>query len=460
MAAQEETKNTSKFLVGSCLGMCPYAEQRLRQRERLIHPLEMAVDSNGGRLNYVQMRAMVKEFSRSAAGHEIKASDIRPLPVLVKTVKYLLMSACCRQDVSWALVYQFVSDRLHAVRQDLCVQGVKNDMSIQVYQAAVRFYVYAHYRTCEHGLSDFDPYLNKKHLTETLTLVISLFQDQDKDKKEPCVDTKRFGDAMSVCSSSDEDDDEEARDNPDDKEDANESKIVQDTKTSEKDNVSGRTESNVTNLRNPEVSHIRDEDPGDEDTETARDLNEDEDWRNLSDMSRRTTVPREGRRGESRNVVITDYTLREEAEALYLLVNFGNEEALLHVLELPKHIRFSQLVSIVTEMNFAWLTRNYCRVLRLAAFLPPLFLCAFHPHLTMIQKTALGILSRAHSSKGLVYRQDDLAAILLIPSSQDLADACRHYGLTVMKLSRVKWVDDKLNTIQLPELLLPAGRSP
>lgn len=61
-----------------------------RQREQLIHPLEMAVGSNGERMNYAQPRAMVKEFSRSAAGHEIKASDIRPVAVLVKTMRYLL----------------------------------------------------------------------------------------------------------------------------------------------------------------------------------------------------------------------------------------------------------------------------------------------------------------------------------------------------------------------------------
>nr|XP_053634125.1 uncharacterized protein LOC128689736 [Cherax quadricarinatus] len=88
--ATDRDKDKSQFMVGTCLGMCPYAEVRLRQRERLIHPLEMAVNSNGNQLNYVQPRAMVKEFSRSAAGTEIKASDIRPVPVLVKTMKYLL----------------------------------------------------------------------------------------------------------------------------------------------------------------------------------------------------------------------------------------------------------------------------------------------------------------------------------------------------------------------------------
>lgn len=61
-----------------------------RQREKMIHPLEMTVDCNGRRLNYSQPRAMVKMFSRPAAGQEVKASDVRPVPVLLKTLRYLL----------------------------------------------------------------------------------------------------------------------------------------------------------------------------------------------------------------------------------------------------------------------------------------------------------------------------------------------------------------------------------
>lgn len=56
------------------------------------------------------------------------------------------ISVCTVKDLPWALVYQFVYDRLQAIRQDLCVQGVRNSMALQIYQAAARFYVYAHYK--------------------------------------------------------------------------------------------------------------------------------------------------------------------------------------------------------------------------------------------------------------------------------------------------------------------------
>ncbi|XP_071530594.1 uncharacterized protein [Panulirus ornatus] len=481
MAGRKEDKDLSKFIVGTCMGMCPNAELRLRQREQLIHPLEMAVDSSGKRLNYAQPRAMIKEFSRSAAGHEIKASDIRPVAVLVKTVKYLLTSLCSRKDVPWALVYQFIDDRLRAIRQDLCVQGVKNITCIQLQQASVRFYVYSNYRTCEHELCDFDPYLNNKHLAETLATVISWFEDLDKEDKQRKVNDASLADASSFCnhsdesdSHSDESDQEEIWNASDD--DANESKILHDAETSEKDTILERTVANEeASLKISEDSCVRDQDSCTEGSETVRNVSEAEEGIGTSTHSARTSSGITD--GNKCDVAVSEYSVREEAEALYLLVHFGNEEALMHILKLPKHIRCSRLVSVATEMSIAWLTHNYCRVLRLSTFLPPLLLCALHPHLTQIQRKALGILSRAHCCKGLVYKQEDLATILCFPSSHELVEACKHYGLTVveggvsfmkgafnwdsplMKPCRLKWIDDKLATIHLHELFLPQGLS-
>ncbi|XP_069943756.1 SAC3 domain-containing protein 1 isoform X3 [Cherax quadricarinatus] len=418
--ATDRDKDKSQFMVGTCLGMCPYAEVRLRQRERLIHPLEMAVNSNGNQLNYVQPRAMVKEFSRSAAGTEIKASDIRPVPVLVKTMKYLLTTVCLREDVSWALVYQFVSDRLRAIQQDLCVQGIKNTTCIHLYQAAVRFYAYAHYRTCEHDLCDFDPYLNKKHLTETLTLVVALFHEQDCQNKDTSfVDSRLFPDCC----------DEEIWNDSND--DTSESKIVQDARTTEKKFHRRTRKEGGISLRMSGDSCL-DQNSSTGVTNSLRELSLANNSGGFADSEISSFSVPTGRTKECENKVISGYTFREEAEALYLLVNFGNEEVLMHAFQLQKKIRCSRLVSVAIKMNIAWLSCNYYRVLCLSSILPPLFLCAFHPHLTMIQRKALSILSIAHNSKGLVYKQEDLAAVLCFPSVQELNDACRHYGFTVL----------------------------
>lgn len=358
------SESGSKYLVGKCMGMCPNAEMRLRQRERLIHPLEMAISENGQRTNIAQARFMVKEFSRSAAGHEIKASDIRPQPVLVKTLRYLLSNACNHTDVRWAKVYQFISDRLQAVQQDMCIQSLCNFQAVRIHQAIVRFYIYAHYRTCEHDLSDFDPYLNKTQLIKTLTIMINMYKDLDlqRDPKE-------------------------------------------------------------------EVSDI---------------------YKNA----------------------------RIEAEGLYMLVNFGDTKALQHSLELPEYTRSSELIMLVLQMNLSWVIGNYVRVLRLAAHLPPIFICAFHPHLTSVQRKALKVMSHAYSNKMLAYNKEDLAKTLMFAHPKDLVEVCQHYKIeaaengikfkkgsfdeeaALMKSRRVRWIEDKLDALSLSELFLPEDLAP
>lgn len=450
MASASCDRDMPQFMVGTCLSMCPNAELRLRQREALVHPLEMAIGASGEKLKYGNPRMMVKEFSRSAAGNEIKPSDIRPLPVLAKTVKFLMTNSCCRSDMPWALVYQFVNDRLRAVRQDLCVQGVRNVDCIKLHLASIRFYVYAHYRTCEHEVADFDPYLNKKTLMETLTLILSLYRDLDEEE----LDTGG-GPPINPDAETEEDWPEEENE-----EDVNERKITKDAETSEKDSHEETGDADA--CRRLEDLHLQRE----------------EGFSSVSDQSLRSHIAESlvsSPDVETREKMgkIEKYSIREEAEALYILVNFGSEEALNHTLGLPKSIRCSPLVSLVLEMNMAWLTCNYDRVLRLSSHLPVLFLCAFHSHIATVQRQALTILSRSHSCKGQLYNKDDLAKKLFFSDWESMTKVCSHYGITVseagvsfskgtfkadtpmMKLSRTKWIEDQLSNVELSELLLP-----
>ena len=42
--------------------------------------------------------------------------------------------------------YHFVFDRLRAVRQDLVVQSVRNEVTLKVLEISVRFHLYAGYK--------------------------------------------------------------------------------------------------------------------------------------------------------------------------------------------------------------------------------------------------------------------------------------------------------------------------
>ncbi|XP_050726436.1 uncharacterized protein LOC127003580 isoform X1 [Eriocheir sinensis] len=454
MASQKEKPH--QHVAGTCMGMCPNAEVRLRQREKMIHALEMAVDFNGRRLNYPQPRAMVKMFSRPAAGQEVKASDVRPVPVLLKTVRYLLANVCCVKDLPWALVYQFVYDRLQAIRQDLCVQGVRNSMALQIYQAAARFYVYAHYRTCEHDLKDFDPYLNLKQLGETLSTVMSLYQELDSGNTIAESDRANL-EAYIYDDQYEESDDDSDVDSRGDE--GAETKIVQDTKASEKD-ASAKTESSGEN------------DDGKTDSQTSEDGVAESDNAEENERVSPSRV-KDTRCSSNSGSVISCSSSREEAAALYLLVNLGNEEAIMSVLSLPQNVKGTKLVGLALRMNMAWLTHNYYRVLKLSTLLPPLFQCAFHPHMTSIQRKSLGIINQSHSCKGQSYCLEELSEALLYDSADGLAEACAHYGLAVkdggivftkgtiswdaplMKASHSKRIEGHLASVPLPELLLP-----
>lgn len=463
MAGHEESQDEHKHLAGTCMGMCPNAEVRLRQREKMIHPLEMAIDSNGRRLNYPQPRAMVKMFSRPAAGQQVKASDVRPVPVLMKTLRYLLTNVCCQKDISWAVVYQFVCDRLQAIRQDLCVQGVRNSMALQIYQAAVRFYIYSHYRTCEYELKDFDPFLNMKQLVETLTLVMSLYQELDSGNTAVASGRGGLGGYISFNSQDEESEDEDNDSDSDADEEGAETKIVQDSKASEK-GTSGGDE-----FTSDSEDNKREKPEGDRTERESAEPDNIQEKESVLPSERKSTKQNNGD-------IVSCCSLREEAAALYLLVNLGNEEAIMNVLKLPQNIKCSKLVGITLKMNIAWLTHNYYRVLKLSTLLPPLCQCAFHLHLTAIQRKSLGIINQSHSCKGQSYSLDQLSEMLLYNSSDDLAEACTHYGLLVqngsvtfnkakfnwetslMKPSHTKRIEDHLATVTLPELLLPTLR--
>ncbi|KAK3889149.1 hypothetical protein Pcinc_006726 [Petrolisthes cinctipes] len=524
-------QDISKHIIGTCLGMCPNAELRMRQRERLLHPLERSIDPRGG-TGRAEPRAMVKEFSRSAAGHHIKPSDVRPLPILIKTTKYLLTNVCCREDTSWALIYQFVFDRLRAIRQDLCVQDIR-EAGLGVLQAAVRFYVYAQYRTCEHDLCDFDPYLNMKHLAETLSLVITLYQESANEKN--AVESRNICGREDIssfvqCDICDKSSDESSYSDDSESDDVNESKITQDAVASEKTNNASKGApesegSGTDTTRNEERGERWDCDEGsgssqassndlckntntatmmesggvDEEQETQqereeqqrrerekdkeeqqrreREKDKEEQQRREREKDKEEEQQKREKKREKLRCEMLKYSPREEAEALNLLVNFGQAEAIMHVLKLPREIRESRLVWTALQMNLAWVNNNYYRVLCLAPLLPPLCLVAFYYHLTAVQRRALSILSCGHSSRGgLMYSGEDLVASLRFPSITTLFDACTHYGLNtthtgviftkasfnheapLMKTTRVGWIDERLTSVSLGDLLLPQSQ--
>lgn len=103
--------------------------------------------------------------------------------------------------MDWALIYDFVFDRLRSVRQDAVIQRVDRTINILLLEPIVRFHTYAmqryslewtytmlraliikliRFRLCERNISDFDVKINNKHLSECIKQLLVLYDQCDQ----------------------------------------------------------------------------------------------------------------------------------------------------------------------------------------------------------------------------------------------------------------------------------------
>ncbi|XP_042145869.1 SAC3 domain-containing protein 1 isoform X2 [Ixodes scapularis] len=168
-------------VVGRCGDMCPRREREWREKERLLDPFEIVPGTEKQARPKADRDRAVKQFARSAAGQRQASPDeLRPPDVLLRTTSYLLRTIVPSKEASWSSIYHFVWDRLWSVRQDMTVQGIRGTTCITVLEQAVRFYVYASFRSCQEGPnSGFDAHINGQHLQECLKRLLVLYCEMD-----------------------------------------------------------------------------------------------------------------------------------------------------------------------------------------------------------------------------------------------------------------------------------------
>ncbi|RWS26812.1 SAC3 domain-containing protein 1-like protein, partial [Leptotrombidium deliense] len=120
---------------------------------------------------------IVKQFVRTSGKSKIDLDKLRPGHVLVETVNYLLTKVVPVKDVSWNVVYDYVWDRLRAIRQDMVIQNIQGNTKITILESCVLFHLYSSYVLCEEELRLFDPTLNAQQLKECLEVLIGQFDE-------------------------------------------------------------------------------------------------------------------------------------------------------------------------------------------------------------------------------------------------------------------------------------------
>ncbi|XP_039747406.1 SAC3 domain-containing protein 1 isoform X1 [Pararge aegeria] len=166
---------------GICMEMCPSEEVILRVKEKMVHVLELTRSGH----------KLVKCYCRSAANSNMAVPQLlRPFRVLSDTVHYLLLEISNRSNIKMSVMYDFLDDRLRAVRQDMTIQRLPPEECVVLLEPMIRFYIYYGYRLCDHPISEFDPVLNKKYLLECMKWFLNCCDVlQNTDKVEDDVDT-------------------------------------------------------------------------------------------------------------------------------------------------------------------------------------------------------------------------------------------------------------------------------
>lgn len=145
---------------GTCKKMCPASEIQFRIENNLVHILECSTSDGKSQPNPDRM---VKEFSRSAAGSNLLvAEQLRPMPVLEKSVDYLIKLFKRKEDNLQA-VYNFIMDRFRAIRQDMVIQRLTADDCILLVEKMLPFYIETEY-IC--STTDVNFYNWKLHSTQ------------------------------------------------------------------------------------------------------------------------------------------------------------------------------------------------------------------------------------------------------------------------------------------------------
>ncbi|KAJ0977608.1 hypothetical protein J5N97_013082 [Dioscorea zingiberensis] len=121
---------SSDAVIGLCQDMCPESEREERERKGDLDKYERL---NGER-NQTNKFLAVKKYNRTA---ERDADLIRPMPVLQKTIDYLLDILGQPYSDNFLGIYNFLWDRMRAIRMDLRMQHIFNQDAITMLEQMV-----------------------------------------------------------------------------------------------------------------------------------------------------------------------------------------------------------------------------------------------------------------------------------------------------------------------------------
>ncbi|CAJ1962317.1 unnamed protein product [Sphenostylis stenocarpa] len=178
VVSDNEVLEASNVIIGLCPDMCPESERGERERKGDLDQYER-VD---GDRNVTSRLLAVKKYTRTA---EREASLIRPMPILQNTIDYLLTLLDQPYDERFLGVYNFLWDRMRAIRMDLRMQHIFNQGAITMLEQMIKLHIIAMHELCEYtkgeGFSEgFDAHLNIEQMNKTSVELFQMYDDHRK----------------------------------------------------------------------------------------------------------------------------------------------------------------------------------------------------------------------------------------------------------------------------------------
>ncbi|XP_076924498.1 SAC3 family protein B-like [Bidens hawaiensis] len=174
-----EDQVSSTVIIGYCPDMCPEQERAERERKGDLDQYERL----DGDRNHTTEYLAVKKYTRTA---EREAALIRPMEILQKTMDYLLSLLDQPYDDRFLGLYNFLWDRMRAIRMDLRMQHIFNLGAITMLEQMIRLHIIVMHELCEYtkgeGFSEgFDAHLNIEQMNKTSVELFQLYDDHRKN---------------------------------------------------------------------------------------------------------------------------------------------------------------------------------------------------------------------------------------------------------------------------------------
>ncbi|KAF7837198.1 SAC3 family protein B [Senna tora] len=174
--SDSEDLKTSNIIIGLCPDMCPERAERERKGD-----LDQYERLDGDR-NVTSRLLAVKKYNRQA---EREAILIRPMPILRRTIDYLLNLLDQPYDDRFLALYNFLWDRMRAIRMDLRMQHIFNQGSMTMLEQMIRLHITAMHELYEYakgeGFSEgFDAHLNIEQMNKTSVELFQMYDDHRK----------------------------------------------------------------------------------------------------------------------------------------------------------------------------------------------------------------------------------------------------------------------------------------